>query len=226
MQIFKLTGTIVIAAALVFSAVGCVKVKRKTSFTQTDSPVIYHTFVAVDDWSEWAAEIATRIEKAINDREDLDKKPIYMRPPNDRAFATGFYSLLHTELISRGLQVSVEEEDDMIVLSYATLPVVADQSELVTASSEARLIGSAGDDTLEDEAPERNSMLDSFPQVVDDSDKPVILSVGMSYNNRYVMHASSILRVAADQQGAFVTPYERGYYVKEFPTRTIKVSGE
>lgn len=226
MQIFKLTGTIVIAAALVFSAVGCVKVKRKTSFTQTDSPVIYHTFVAVDDWSDWAAEIATRIEKALKDRKDLEKKPIYMRPPNDRAFATGFYSLLHTELVSRGLQVSVEAEEDMIVLSYATLPVVAEQSELVTASSEAQLIGSAGDDTLEEDQPSRTSMIDSFTQVGDGSDKPVILSVGMSYNNRYVMHASSILRVAAGQQGAFITPYERGYYVEEFPSRTIKVSGE
>ena len=106
MQIFKMTGTIVIAAALIFSTAGCVKVKRKASFTHTDSPVIYHTFVTVDDWSGWAAEIAKRVEKAVKDRKDLDKKPIYMRPPNDRAFATGFYSLLHTELISRGLQVA------------------------------------------------------------------------------------------------------------------------
>lgn len=226
MHIFKLTGTIVIVAALAFSAAGCVKVKRKASFAHTGSPVVYRTYSTVDDWSEWAADVATRVEKAIGDRKDLHKKPIYMRPPNDRAFATGFYSLLHTELISRGLQVAVEEEEDMIVLSYATLPVLTDQDASATAGSEAQLIGSSGEDVLEDEKSFRESIADFFSGVGTGSDKPVILSVGVSYNNRYVMHASSVLRVAEEQQGAFVAPYDRGYYVKEFPARTIKVSGE
>jgi len=111
----------------------------------------------------------------------------------------------------------------MLILSYATLPVSTDRRGLMQASSDARLIGSSGDDSLDDS----NNVTSTFyDKSGSDEDKAVILSVGMSYNNRYVMHASSILRVAGDQQANFVSPYERGYQVEEFPTRTIMVTGE
>ncbi|KAF1073866.1 hypothetical protein [Halodesulfovibrio sp. MK-HDV] len=215
--------TIALVVVLVLATAGCLKVRRKATFARTASPVVYEEFVAVDDWSEWAAEIANHVAKSIKDRPDLDGKPIYMRPMNDRAFATGFYSLLHTELVSRGLQVAVQREEEMLILSYATLPVSTDRRGLMQASSDARLIGSSGDDTLDDS----NNVTSTFyDKTGSDEDRAVILSVGMSFNNRYVMHASSILRVAADQQANFVSPYERGYQVEEFPTRTIKVTGE
>ena len=215
--------TIALVVVLVLATAGCLKVRRKATFARTASPVVYEEFVAVDDWSEWAAEIANHVAKSIKDRPDLEGKPIYMRPMNDRAFATGFYSLLHTELVSRGLQVAVKREEEMLILSYATLPVSTDRRGLMQASSDARLIGSSGDDTLDDS----NNVTSTFyDKSGSDEDKAVILSVGMSYNNRYVMHASSILRVAEDQQANFVSPYERGYQVEEFPTRTITVTGE
>ena len=215
--------TIALVVVLVLATAGCLKVRRKATFARTASPVVYEEFVAVDDWSEWAAEIANHVAKSIKDRPDLEGRPIYMRPLNDRAFATGFYSLLHTELVSRGLQVAVKREEEMLILSYATLPVSTDRRGLMQASSDARLIGSSGDDTLDDS----NNVTSTFyDKSGSDEDKAVILSVGMSYNNRYVMHASSILRVAEDQQANFVSPYERGYQVEEFPTRTIMVTGE
>lgn len=215
--------TIALVVVLVLATAGCLKVRRKATFARTASPVVYEEFVAVDDWSEWAAEIANHVAKSIKDRPDLEGKPIYMRPMNDRAFATGFYSLLHTELVSRGLQVAVQREEEMLILSYATLPVSTERRGLMQASSDARLIGSSGDDTLDDS----NNVTSTYYDKSDsDEDRAVILSVGMSYNNRYVMHASSILRVAVDQQANFVSPYERGYQVEEFPTRTIKVTGE
>lgn len=215
--------TIALVVVLVLATAGCLKVRRNATFARTASPVVYEEFVAVDDWSEWAAEIANHVAKSIKDRPDLEGRPIYMRPLNDRAFATGFYSLLHTELVSRGLQVAVKREEEMLILSYATLPVSTDRRGLMQASSDARLIGSSGDDTLDDS----NNVTSTFyDKSGSDEDKAVILSVGMSYNNRYVMHASSILRVAEDQQANFVSPYERGYQVEEFPTRTITVTGE
>lgn len=215
--------TIALVVVLVLATAGCLKVRRKATFARTASPVVYEEFVAVDDWSEWAAEIATHVAKSIKDRPDLEGRPIYMRPLNDRAFATGFYSLLHTELVSRGLQVAVKREEEMLILSYATLPVSTDRRGLMQASSDARLIGSSGDDTLDGS----NNVTSTFyDKSGSDEDKAVILSVGMSYNNRYVMHASSILRVAEDQQANFVSPYERGYQVEEFPTRTITITGE
>lgn len=217
--------TIALVVVLVFATVGCLKVRRKATFARTASPVVYEDFVAVDDWSEWAAEIANTVSKSIKDRPDLEGKPIYMRPLNDRAFDTGFYSLLHTELISRGLQVAVQREKDMITLSYATLPLSSDRRELMQAGSDSKLIGTSGGDTLEGGSGKVASA-NLYDKTGSDEDKAVILSVGMSYNNRYVMHASSILRVAQDQQGNFVSPYERGYQVEEFPARTIKVSGE
>ncbi|SIO30532.1 hypothetical protein [Halodesulfovibrio marinisediminis] len=218
--------TIALVVVLVFATAGCVKVRRKATFARTTSPVVYEDYVAVDDWSEWAAEIANHVAKAIKDRPDLAGKPIYMRPLNDRAFDTGFYSLLHTELISRGLQVAVQREEDMIQLSYATLPVSTDRGELMQASSDTHLIGTSGADTLEGRGSSKNSSAQLYDKTGSDEDKAVILSVGMSYNNRYVMHASSVLRVAEDQQANFVSPYERGYQVEEFPARTIKVTGE
>jgi hypothetical protein len=216
-------STIALVVVLVLATAGCLKVRRKATFARTTSPVVYEEFVAVDDWSVWAAEIANHVAKSIKDRPDLEGKPIYMRPMNDRAFATGFYSLLHTELVSRGLQVAVQREEEMLILSYATLPVSTDRRGLMLASSDARLIGSSGNDTLEGN---NNVTSTRYDKHGSDEDRAVILSVGMSYNNRYVMHASSILRVAEDQQANFVSPYERGYQVEEFPTRTIMVTGE
>lgn len=218
--------TIALVVVLVLATVGCLKVRRKATFARTTSPVVHKDFVAVDDWSEWAAEIANHVAKSIKDRPDLEDKPIYMRPLNDRAFDTGFYSLLHTELVSRGLQVAVEREEEMIMISYATLPVSPDRRGLMQAGSDSRLLGSSGSDTLEDQNGIKDSTSNFYKKTGSDEDKAVILSVGMSYNNRYVMHASSILRVAEDQQANFVSPFERGYQVEEFPTRTIKVTGE
>lgn len=223
---FRRIWTITLVVVLVLATAGCLKVRRKATFARTTSPVVYEDFTAVDDWSEWAADIAKHVAKSIKDRPDLAGMPIYMRPLNDRAFDTGFYSLLHTELISRGLQVAVEREEEMIILSYATLPVSTDRRGLMQASSDSRLIGSSGNDTLEGRDGGKNMTSQLYEKTGSDEDKAVILSVGMSYNNRYVMHASSILRVAEDQQANFVSPYERGYQVDEFPTRTIKVTGE
>ena len=50
--------TIALVVVLVLATAGCLKVRRKATFARTTSPVVYEEFVAVDDWSEWAAEIA------------------------------------------------------------------------------------------------------------------------------------------------------------------------
>ncbi|MCT4534288.1 hypothetical protein [Halodesulfovibrio sp.] len=217
----KRLWTTVIAVVLVVMAVGCVKVRREPTFARTSSSVAHTEYVAVDDWGVWASEVADKVEKAVNDRPDIAGKPIYMRPLNGRAFATGFYSLLSTELISRGLQVAVLQEEDMVVLSYATLPV-SSENEKTYVAMESGLIGGskAGGEIAAKGDFERYDMWDESEK------RAIILSIGLSYNNRYVMHTSSILSVAEEERGNFVSPYERGYKVKEFPARNIKVRGE
>ncbi|MCG8529215.1 MAG: hypothetical protein MI749_00975 [Desulfovibrionales bacterium] len=228
MQSYTKTGIMLLMLVLLITATGCVKLRPRAVTSEdvaekkfSESFVSRDAVDSVSDWRELATEVAEKVKKAITDREDLAEKPIYMRPANDRAFATGFFSMLHTELVSRGLQVVVEKEKDMLILSYAALPSARVGQQIAVQ----QLAGAAAEDTLEDKTVfERFAGL--FPNFEQDEERPLILSVGLSYNNRYVMHSSSVLHVDGARQGDFVSPYERAYQVKEFPCRTFKVSGE
>jgi len=222
MYTIRKAGTFALAIVLAFAMTGCLKIRQKATFTRAKTSIVYQSYAAVNDWREWATEIATRVNTAIKDRPDLAEKPIFMRPLHDRAFALGFYSLLHTELVSRGLQVSIMREEDAIVLSYATLPVSPEHDGAIKKRDKSGLTGAASSDTLARD----DDFFDFFEKIGPAKDKAVILTVGMSYNNRYIMHASSVLKVSEEQHANFISPFERGYKVEEFPSRTIKVTGE
>lgn len=66
-------------------------------------------------WKALAAEVAQEAQGALLQREDLLNVPIYVRPPMDTRFSQSFSQMLTSELVLRGLRVSVEQEDALIL---------------------------------------------------------------------------------------------------------------
>lgn len=66
-------------------------------------------------WDILADDVAEQVAQAMEVREDLLYLPVYVKPPNDSAFSRGFHSLVISHMVARGLQVSVEEEDTLLL---------------------------------------------------------------------------------------------------------------
>ncbi len=100
-----------------------------------------------------AFRVAEQVDSAVQAKPELAFVPIYMRPPNETIFSRSFHQLLAGALVARGLKLSVQQED-ALVLDYT---------------------------------------------VLDD----VLLSVSLTYDNRYVVYATSVEyvgRTGADSQ--------------------------
>lgn len=100
-----------------------------------------------------AYRVAEQVDLAVQARPELAFVPIYMRPANETIFSRSFHQLLAGALVARGLKLSVQQED-ALVLDYT---------------------------------------------VLDD----MILSVYLTYDNRYVVYATSVEhlgRIGADSQ--------------------------
>ncbi|MDR2504266.1 MAG: hypothetical protein LBD82_07815 [Deltaproteobacteria bacterium] len=138
---------------------------------------------AADHWRDMAVEVAQRVYKAYAERDDLLARPIYLAMPNNRPFTVAFYNLLRTELVSRGMQISYSKEPRGGLLEYFVQTVPFDDRRF------NRVLSHLGE--------ERGS------------NHEIIVNARLSYNNRFVMHCSSIryindadLRLYADPQAA------------------------
>ena len=147
-------------------------------------------------------ELAEQVEKAVADRSDLQMRPIHVVKPDRKTFSLAFYDLLVSELVSRGLQVSIEKVDT-VVLEYEVQIVshsyrgqrppfglltaigagvaVARHLDKVPSgyTNIAIAAGALGVDAL-------------LGFVAAESDSEVIITTSLTEANRYVMRDSSI----------------------------------
>ena len=145
-----------------------------------------------DDWSRMATATALRVYKALDDRRDLVALPIRITPPNARPFALAYQNLLATELVSRGMQVTLAPENDSVELDFAVHAVPVGPQRPV---------------------PEAAANPDAKWQVV--------LTTTMWHGNRYVIHAADGFVVRGDELGKYVDPDAPGHTVRPFRSRSV-----
>ncbi|MFV0421306.1 hypothetical protein [Oleidesulfovibrio sp.] len=183
-------------------------------------------------WQVLASDVADRIEKALGDRDDLLTIPLYLRSPSSRPFSVGFYRLLTSELVSRGLQVSLNKEKDNVNVDYDVYvvhhsaryqrPPIGTFTAIAAGVSAARGLESIaewipaaiGAGVLADLA---------SGAVARPSDKEVVISVSMAYNNRYVVHSSSVYYINDPDWELYMGPDDSGTYVQEFEPMPVRV---
>jgi hypothetical protein len=146
---------------------------------------------AVDHWDNIAEAVAVRVQKSLEDRRDLINKPIYIQPPNDRAFLRAFYDLLRTRLVSRGIQVSDRQEADSLTLNYSVQTVLHDSSFNWMPSLAAMGIGIV------------NVVTGGYSTR---SDHEIIINSDMVYKNRYVMHVSTVCYIDDKEWPMYISP--------------------
>ncbi|MDR2488732.1 MAG: hypothetical protein LBD42_04495 [Desulfovibrio sp.] len=161
---------------------------------------------AVDHWDNIADTVAMRVQKSLEDRRDLINKPIYIQPPNDRAFSMAFYDLLRTRLVSRGMQVSDKREADSLMLNYSVQTVLHDSSANWTPSLAALGIAVV------------NSVTGSFTTR---SDHEIIINSDMVYKNRYVMHLSTVCYIDDKEWPMYISP--ESFDPNGAQTRTVRL---
>ena len=95
-----------------------------------ENPVRYaqERVQAAEHWRDIAVEVADKVRDALVARDDLVTRPIFVVSPDSREFMLGYYELLKTELVSRGIQVSERREGDAVELDYDVLLVTHDPS--------------------------------------------------------------------------------------------------
>lgn len=145
-----------------------------------------------DDWSRMATATALRVYKALDDRRDLVALPIRITPPNARPFALAYQNLLATELVSRGMQVTLAPEEATVELDFAVhaVPVGAQRPVAEAATNP-------------------------------DAKWEVVLTTSMWHGNRYVIHAADSFVVRGDELGKYVDPDAPGHTVRPFRPRSV-----
>ena len=147
---------------------------------------------AVDHWDNVANTVAKRVQKSLEDRPDLIHKPVYIKPSGTQAFSLAFYNLLHTRIVSKGMQVSEFPEGDCLVLEYDVQSVLHKRDSVQWMPSlaamgigVARFFGSG---------------------YTSPSDYEIIINSRIVYQNRYVMHLSSIHYIDDDEWAMYISP--------------------
>lgn len=152
----------------------------QTTLPLASSPEIYTQYKvqAVDHWDTLANNLAARVQKAFEDRQDLITRPVYIVPPADGIFTRAFMSLLRTRLVTRGMQVSEEYEPGSVELSFTVQTVPFDSSRGGGSFSLGGLgigIGSA--------------IVGGYTST---SDNEIVINTTMVHQNRYVLSLSQI----------------------------------
>ena len=159
---------------------------------------------AAQHWDVLASEVADRVEVAFVDRPDLAGRPIFVPQKGASPFAAAFHELLISQLVFRGMQVSVAQEDSL-VLDYSVLGVKHNwrfqrpKPGLLTALPggawavyELSKLG-YGASLYFAAATVAGALLDyGIGHWATESDNEVIITASLSYNNRYVLHMSNI----------------------------------
>lgn len=184
---------------------------------------------AAHHWDVLADDVATRVETAIKARPDLQKMPIHVALPNQSAFAMAFHELLISQLVFRGLQVSVNQEDSL-VLNYGVQRVKHHQRfqrpppglltavgagvwaiyELSKLPATFHFAAGAAAGFLADIA---------VGTWATESDNEVIITTSMEYNNRYVMHTSALYYINDPDYGHYAGAVGGG-------ARTVRIINE
>ena len=146
---------------------------------------------AVDHWDNLADTVAKRVQKTLEDRPDLMAKSLYIQPPNDRPFSVAFYKLLHTRLLTKGMQVAEKPEPCGLVIEYDVQTVRHDSGGSWTPSLAGVGMGLAGLVTGDFGTPSRNE---------------IVLNTRMVHQNRYVMHLSQLAYIDDDEWAMYAGP--------------------
>ena len=187
-RVFQL-GILVMLAVSIFLA-GC----ASTEIPLAETPPLYaqQKVQAVDHWDNVANTVAMRIQKSLEDRPDLVNKPIYVVLPNSRPFSMAFHKLLLTRLVSKGMQVSEARESDSLVLDYDVQMILYESNRRDWLPSLAAMgIGIA------------DMVTGGYTSA---SEHEIIINSHIAYQNRYVMHLSSIHYINDDDWGLYVSP--------------------
>ncbi len=73
---------------------------------------------SMQHWSMLAEDIASKVEEFVQQRERLDlQSPIYVAAAGTTPFEKGFYDLLLTKMVNKGMQVS-RDKNNSLVLSF------------------------------------------------------------------------------------------------------------
>ncbi len=191
-----------------------------------------HKMQSAGHWQVLAVDVADRIEKALNDRDDLATIPLYVRSPGSRPFAVGFYRLLTSELVSRGVQVALNKEENIVNVDYDVY--VVHHSPRFQRPPIGSFTAIAGGVAV---ARALTAMTDWIPVAIGagvladlgagaiarPSDKEVVITTSMSHNNRYVVHTSSVYYINDPDWEHFSGPDESGTFVEEFGSRPVRV---
>ncbi len=145
-----------------------------------------------DDWSRMATATALRVYKALDDRRDIVALPIRITPPNARPFALAYQNLLATELVSRGMQVSLGPEADAVELDFAVHATPVGPQQPVAAAH------TRPDDKWE-----------------------VVLTTTMWHGNRYVIHTADGFVVRGNELAKYIDPDAPGHSVRPFRSRSV-----
>ncbi len=224
---------IVLLALLALPLAGCEAYRSQLPVATTYKAEPQYKMQSAGHWHVLASDVADGILKAIEDRDDLLMKPLYLEPPNSRPFSIGFYKLLTSELVSRGMQVSLEREPDVVEVEYDVLaiqhkdrmqrPPLGTMTAISTGVSVARALSSISEWIP---AAIGAGVLADFASgsVASTSNREMLITVSMSYNNRYVVHTSSVYYINDPDFDQFVDPESRGHYVQEFKSRPVRVT--
>ncbi|MDR2050687.1 MAG: hypothetical protein LBQ63_02815 [Deltaproteobacteria bacterium] len=145
------------------------------------------TMQAAEHWRSMAIEVAAKIYKAYEDREDILEFPLYVAPPNNRPFTVAFYNLLRTELVSRGVQISSALEPRSALLEYAVQSVPFDPGRF---RENFQLSSGGADWSGKGRA----------------SNHEIIVNARMFYRNRFIMHYSGIRYINDADLGLYKDP--------------------
>ncbi len=200
--------------ALVLTLGGCAsQLPRATSYPATSQ----NKMQAAQHWNVLADDVAEDIKKAVSDRPDLAGLPLFVKLPTETAFAVTFHDLLTTRLVSRGMQVSVRQEDTLLV-EYRVLCVLhkdrfqRPRPGLLTALAAGVVVAkelgqtdnwiyaASGAGVLAD-------MVAGYWS--SESNHEVVISTALTYNNRYVMHTSSIYYINDPDWRQYAAPRDK-----------------
>lgn len=177
---------------------------RQGSSLRSPAPVAanHHAYTqlveqAGEHWRDMASEVAGRVFKAYEDREDLLSRPIYLPPPNNRPFTVAFYHLLRTELVSRGLQVSHDQEPRSVLLEYWVQTIPFDGSRH-----------------------EKSGRFQNAKQ----SDSEIVVNASMFYRNRFVMHCSQVRYINEKDLELYLDP--QNFDPQASSSRNIRITGK
>lgn len=169
--------SMLLALTLVAFLMGC---NNKQAVPAGTAPTAYTQVKvqAAEHWRGMAVEVADRVLMAVEDRCDIQGRPIHIVHPNNRPFSVAFYNLLRTELVSRGMQVSYDREPGDVVLEYTVQTVPFSDSRFGTGDT----------------------------HYAPPSDNEIIVNARLFYQNRFVLHCSAIRYINDADWALYIDP--------------------